>query len=124
MIITVDQLREFVETDETDWALEFRIQALESFICKYTNNDFVSRETGEQVFPPDVKMGAIALLKWQLRNDEQNSGDTSKMPVASETISRHSVTYASDSTETDIDAFVGVPRKLSAFLKPYMRARF
>lgn len=124
MIITVDVLREFVDTNETDWALELRIRALESFICKYTNNDFVSRETGEQEFPPDVQMGAISMLVWQLRNSAQNSGDTTMQPVASETISRHSVTYASDSTESDIDELVGVPRKLSAFLKPYMRARF
>ena len=124
MLISVDELRQFVSTDESDQALEFRIQALESFICKYTNNDFKSRSTGEKDYPLDVKMGVINMLKWQLRNDEQNSGDTSKQPVASETISRHSVTYAADSTESDIDALTGVPRKMSAFLKPYMRARF
>lgn len=124
MLISVDELRQFVSTDESDQALEFRIQALESFICKYTNNDFKSRSTGEKDYPLDVKMGAINMLKWQLRNDEQNSGNTSKQPVASETISRHSVTYATDSTESDIDALTGVPRKMSAFLKPYMKARF
>lgn len=124
MLISVDELRQFVSTDEPDQALEFRIQALESFICKYTNNDFRSRTSGEKDYPLDVKMGAINMLKWRLRNEEQNSGDTSKQPVASETISRHSVTYAADSTEADIDELTGVPRKMSAFLKPYMRARF
>jgi hypothetical protein len=124
MIISVDQLRQFVATDELDQVLEFRIQALESFICKYTNNDFIDRATGEKNYPLDVQMGAINMLKWQLRNDAQNSGDTSKQPVQSETLSRHSVTYAADSTESDIDALTGVPRKLSAFLKPYVRARF
>lgn len=124
MVISVDELRQFVSTDEPDQALEFRIQALESFICKYTNNDFRSRTSGEKDYPLDVKMGAINMLKWQLRNDEQNSGDTSKQPVASETISRHSVTYAADTTEADIDELTGVPRKMSAFLKPYIRARF
>lgn len=124
MVISVDELRQFVSTDEPDQALEFRIQALESFICKYTNNDFRSRTSGEKDYPLDVEMGAINMLKWQLRNDEQNSGDTSKQPVASETISRHSVTYAADTTEADIDELTGVPRKMSAFLKPYIRARF
>lgn len=124
MIISVEQLRKFVTTDEDDEALEFRIQALESFICKYTNNDFINRTSGEQEYPPDVQMGAINMLKWKLRNDAQNGGSTGDKPVQSETISRHTVTYATDSTESDIDALVGVPRKLSAFLKPYMRARF
>ena len=124
MILSVAQLRQFVTTDESDTVLEFRIQALESFICKYTNNDFISRTTGEKEYPPDVQMGAINVLKWQLRNDAQNSGDASSKPVQSETLSRHTVEYATDSTESDIDALTGVPRKLSAFLKPYMRARF
>ena len=124
MLISVDELRQFVSTDESDQVLEFRIQALESFICKYTNNDFKNRITGEKDYPLDVKMGAINVLKWQYRNESQNSGDTSKQPVASETISRHSVSYATDSTESDIDPLTGVPRKFSAFLKPYMRARF
>lgn len=124
MLISVDELRQFVSTDESDQVLEFRIQALESFICKYTNNDFISRITGENDYPIDVQMGAINVLKWQLRNDAQNSGDTSKQAVSSETISRHSVTYAADSTESDIDTLTGIPRKLSAFLKPYTKARF
>lgn len=124
MLISVDELRQFVSTDESDQVLEFRIQALESFICKYTNNGFISRITGEKDYPLDVQMGAINILKWQLRNDAQNSGDTSKQPVSSETISRHSVTYAADSTESDIDTLTGVPQKLSAFLKPYTKARF
>lgn len=121
MIITVAELRQFVTTDETDQALEFRIQALESFICKFTNNDFISRTTGEKEYPLDVKMGAINMLKWQLRNDSQNNGEGR---VQSETLSRHTVTYAADSTESNINTFTGVPVKYSAFLKPYVRARF
>lgn len=119
MIMTVAELRRFVVTDEEDSALEFRIRALESFICKYTNNDFINRSTGEREYPPDVQMGAINMLKWQIA---QHSGNN--QVVQSETVSRHTVTYAADTTESDIDPLVGVPRKLSAFLKPYMRARF
>ena len=76
------------------------------------------------VYPPDVQMGAIECLKWMLKNELQNSGDKTQAPVASETISRHSVSYAADSTETDIDETIGVPRKLTAFLIPYVKARF
>lgn len=124
MIISVEELRQFVSTDEADQVLEFRIQALESFICKYTNNNFKNRTTGEKDYPLDVKMGAINVLKWKLQNEARNSGDKTKQPVQSETISRHSVTYAADSTESDIDELTGVPRKLIAFLKPYVKARF
>lgn len=124
MLVSVDELRQFVDTDKSDQELEFRILALESFICKYTNNEFIDRNTKEKNYPPDVKFGAINILKWQIQNEERNSGDASKQAVQSETISRHSVTYAADSTESDIDATTGVPRKLCAFLKLYERARF
>lgn len=124
MIFSVDEFRQFVSTDELDQLLEMRIQAVESFICKHTNNDFINRTTGAKDYPIDVKIGAINMLKWQIRNDKKNSGDGTNQPVSSETISRHSITYAKDETESDIDAFTGVPRKLSVFLKPYMRARF
>lgn len=76
------------------------------------------------VYPDDIKIGVIEMLKWKLRNEERNSGDTDKQTVQSETISRHSVTYAADNTESDIDERLGYPRKLTAFLKPYMKARF
>lgn len=76
------------------------------------------------VYPDDIKMGVIDMLKWKLRNEERNSGDVDKQTVQSETISRHSVTYAADNTESDIDERLGYPKKLTAFLKPYMKARF
>ena len=75
-------------------------------------------------YPPDVQMGVIECLKWILKNELQNSGDKTNAPIASETISRHSVSYATDSTESDIDSTIGVPRKLTAFLIPYVKARF
>lgn len=114
MIISVDELKQFVSTDETDQALEFRIQALESFICKYTNNDFVNRKTGEKDFPPDVKMGAINVLKWEYSQRD-------KIGISSETISRHSVTYANIA---DSEKNNGYPAMVIGFLKPYMKARF
>lgn len=75
-------------------------------------------------YPPDVQMGVIEMMKWKLNNELQNSGDKTKAPIASETISRHSVSYATDSTESDIDVQMGVPKKLTAFLNSYMKARF
>ena len=43
MIMTVAELRQFVTTDETDQALEARLQALELLIRAYTNNNFQVR---------------------------------------------------------------------------------
>lgn len=76
------------------------------------------------VYPPDIQIGVINALGWMLKNELQNGSETENKPVQSETISRHSVTYASDSTEADIDSTIGVPRKLTAFLIPYIKARF
>lgn len=46
MIMTVTEFRQFVETDETDAALEMRLKAIELFIRGYTNNNFQVRGTG------------------------------------------------------------------------------
>lgn len=114
MIISVDELRQFVSTDESDQVLEFRIQALESFICAHTNNNFINRTTGEKDYPPDVKLGLINLVKWDFANRD-------KLGISSETISRHSVSY-SDISEGDYSG--GYPKALTGFLQPYMKARF
>lgn len=66
------------------------------------------------VYPADVKLGVANMLKWQLEN-----GD--KVGVASETISRHSVTYFDLSGD---NSAAGFPKALTGFLRPYMKARF
>lgn len=66
------------------------------------------------VYPADVKLGVANMLKWQLEN-----GD--KVGVASETISRHSVTYFD---MTGDNSAAGFPKALTGFLRPYMKARF
>lgn len=43
MLMTVAELKQFVTTDETDQALEARLQALELLIRAYTNNNFQVR---------------------------------------------------------------------------------
>ena len=65
-------------------------------------------------YPMDVKMGIVNLLKWELNNRE-------KVGVASETISRHSVTYVD---QTGDNTIMGYPVALMGFLKPYRKARF
>ena len=114
MLMTVAELRRFVTTDKDDQVLEAMLQALELSIQGYTNNDFKRHLTEGGEYPMDVKMGAVNLMKWELENRE-------KVGVASETISRHSVTYFNmDGT----NAVMGYPSSLLGFLRPYKRARF
>ena len=65
-------------------------------------------------YPSDVKMGVANLIKWELANRE-------KVGIASESISRHSVTYFNmDGQNSDM----GYPKALIGFLLPYKKARF
>ena len=66
------------------------------------------------VYPPDVKIGAVNMLKWELENRP-------KVGVQSETISRHSVTYYNMDGDNSV---MGYPKSLFGFLKPYRKARF
>jgi hypothetical protein len=65
-------------------------------------------------YPMDVKMGVVNLMKWELDNRE-------KVGVASESISRHSVTYVDQTKDNTV---MGYPVALVGFLKPYRKARF
>lgn len=176
MLMTVTELRQYVNTDETDQVLEAMLQALELSIRAYTNNNFQVRPfravavaightlfvnttvpfkagdtlqiteselqdnalvTVESVddgtitvkealydesavvitkvsYPADVKMGVVNMLKWELDNRD-------KVGVASETISRHSVTYVDQTKENMV---MGYPVALMGFLKRYQKARF
>lgn len=118
MIISVEELRTFITTDKSDHELELITQALESAIIKETNNNF------KDGYPADVKQAVIDIINWKLRNEELNGLDTSKKAVQSETLSRHSVTYAQDTTEADIDVRLGVPKKYVSIIKRYKKARF
>ena len=114
MLMTVAELRRYITTDEEDQVLEAMLQALELSIQGYTNNDFERHLTAEGEYPMDVKMGAVNLMKWELNNRD-------KVGIASESISRHSVTYVD---QTGANTLMGYPVALMGFLRPYKRARF
>ena len=186
MLMTVEELKTYIKTEEPDALLEAKLKALELNIRRYTNNNFQNRgrrvtadikadifvskalipfKVGDTImvsesdlqsdclavvtevndltfqtdadwaddnsvlvtkveYPLDVKLGAVNILKWQLRNEAAASGDKSQKDIQSETLSRHSVTYATDSTEADLAADFGVPKKHVAFLHNHMKARF
>ena len=65
-------------------------------------------------YPFDVQVGVINMLKWDLSN-------RNKVGIASESISRHSVTYFNMDGDNSI---MGYPKSLVGFLKPYVKARF
>lgn len=175
MIMSIEELKKYITTEEPDAVLEAKLQALELLIRKYTNNNFQKRayrrtadivgglfvvdgltpftegdtvqvsesdlneglytvgevtdstftvieDTVDEddvlvtkvVYPMDVKMGVVNMLKWDLENRD-------KVGISSETISRHSVTYADTTGE---NAVMGYPKALIGFLKPYKKARF
>lgn len=115
MILTVEEVRRLYQTDETDDALQFRIDAIEQIILNYTHNDFRKYMVdGVVQYPADVKMGAFNLLKWELENRE-------KAGIESETISRHTVNYLNMNY---LNSVAGYPKSLMGFLKPYVKARF
>lgn len=115
MIMTVDELRTFIETDEKDAVLAVWLEAMENMIHGYTNNNFSRYRVGDEIsYPADVKLGVVNLIKWELGNRE-------KVGIASESISRHSVTYTD---QTAANTIAGYPAVLMGFLKPYHRARF
>lgn len=62
----------------------------------------------------DIKQGVINLMQWEV--DMRN-----KVGIASETISRHSVTYFSQDASNTL---MGYPVALLGFLEPYYKARF
>jgi hypothetical protein len=115
MIMTVEELRMFVTTDETDAVLAVWLEAMENMIQGYTNNNFHRYRVGDAIaYPADVKLGVVNLIKWEL-------GNRDKVGIASESLSRHSVTYVD---QTAANTIAGYPAALVGFLKPYQRARF
>ena len=64
-------------------------------------------------YPPAIKLGIIKLLQYNVKMDN-------KVGISSESLSRHSVSYAQPSS----DSIGGYPANLMSFLKPYMKARF
>lgn len=174
MLMTVEELKQYITTDKPEAVLEAMLQAVELAIRGYTNNNFQDRgyradadirgslfiaealqpfDEGDTiqvsqsdfngglyvvteaadatfkvaeslkdendvlvtkvVYPADVKFGAAKLIQWEL-----TSGD--KVGIQSETISRHSVTYASMDADNSI---MGYPKSLTGFLTAYRKAR-
>ena len=64
-------------------------------------------------YPHAIKLGVVKLMQYSVRMD-------CKVGISSESLSRHSVSYAQPSS----DSIGGYPSNLMSFLKPFMKARF
>ena len=94
MIMTVAELRQFVTTEETDQALESRLQALELLIRGYTNNNFQKRpfravavalaDGNQLICPTDTPFKAGDTL--QISDSELNSGLVTVNAVDGQTV--------------------------------------
>ena len=107
-----------LQITESDFMQDELVTVLTVGDSSITVSGELSDESGVVVtkvkYPMDVKMGIVNLMKWELDNRE-------KVGVASESISRHSVTYVD---QTGDNTVMGYPVALMGFLKPYRKARF
>lgn len=92
--MTVAELRQFVTTDETDQALEARLQALELLIRAYTNNNFqvrAFRSVAVAMADHDLMCkGAVAFRvgdTLQVTESDLNAGLVNVIAVDGETVS-------------------------------------
>lgn len=85
-----------------------------SFTVNEDVPDMAGIKVTKVLYKADVKMGVVDMLKWDLEK-------RGKVGIKSETISRHSVTYA-DTTE--FNAKLDYPKVLCGFLDAYIKPRF
>lgn len=175
MILTPEELRQYITTTEDDAVLEARLKAIEIKVRNHTHSNFQDRDFRREadivggvfmvdaltpfnpgdtvqvsqarqskglytvdevtdstctvkepvpdekdvlvtkvVYPDDVKMGVVELIRWEMNNRE-------KVGIQSETISRHSVSYVQ---QNDSNTLKGYPKSLMGFLDGYHKARF
>jgi len=76
--------------------------------------DMLGVKVTKVLYKADVKMGVVEMVKWDLEKRD-------KVGIKSETISRHSVTYA-DSSE--YNSKLDYPKALCGFLNDHMKPRF
>lgn len=178
MLMKIDELKQFVTTNDSDIVLAAKMSALETMIRSYTNNRFHAKplvrieafvrggvflsdalipfSVGDTVqvtkgdkaedlglytvkeidgatftvnepiadiddinvtlvaYDMNIKVGVANLLRWEAVNRD-------KVGIQSESISRHSVTYADTTGENSL---MGYPKAMMGFLKPYVKARF
>ena len=103
-----------INTDLDDIRLGELAEAAESAVRAYTHNRF------PHGLPPDVQMGIVNMIQYRLNVKKRI--EQGKENIASETLSRHSVTYVSPDDGSS-DSVMGYPVSIMGFCKPYRRPR-
>lgn len=106
MIMTVEELRQYITTDEVDQALEARLQALELLIRGHTNNNFQVRGTGRIADVVGGRFDVEALNPYEVGDTLQISGSEKNdgLYTVKET-DDHSFSV-NEKTRDEIDLFV------------------
>lgn len=92
MILTVEQLRKYTETDESDDVLQARLSALELMIRAYTNNSFQQRAVRRMA---DIVDGTMVMT-----GNPFKVGDTVQVTESNFNDGLYTVTATEDSTIT------------------------
>jgi len=110
MIMTVEELRKFVKTDDTDECLEAKLAGIEQQIRGYTNNNFQVRGTGRIC---DVVSGLFTTEDFQ----PYEVGDTVQISGSEKNDGLYTIKEADDDTfkvnektRDEIDVFVTLVR--------------
>lgn len=104
---------EFFHTEYSD-GLYLIEEKLETCVYRVTPECIDGDGTvGLVKYPDDVLMGALSMIAYDIGNEGREN-------VASESISRHSVSYVTHGASNTI---MGYPIKLTSFLKPYRKMK-
>lgn len=106
MIITVEELRQYITTDEGDQALEARLQALELLIRGYTNNNFQVRGTGRIADVVGGRFEVEALNPYEVGDTLQISGSEKNDGLYTVNEADDHSFRVNEKTRDEIDLFV------------------
>lgn len=111
MIMTVEELRKFVQTDETDECLEAKLAGIEQQIRGYTHNNFQVRGTG---IVADVIAGVFmseALIPYEAGDTIQISGSAKNDGLYTvQKVTDDTTFMVNEKTRDDIDCYITLVR--------------
>lgn len=106
MIISVEELRQYITTDEGDQALEGRLRALELLIRGHTNNNFQVRGTGRISDVVGGRFYVEALNPYEVGDTLQISGSEKNDGLYTVKEAGDDYFTVNEKTRDEIDVFV------------------
>ncbi|MGX5629079.1 phage head-tail connector protein [Bacillus thuringiensis] len=110
MITTKDNVKKILrmQDNKQDELIEIFIPMVDSFIRRYTGNDF------KRGYPPDYEMIAIRLIGYHLFSTEEDKQDG----VKSERLGSSNITYATDEEQYPKHLLTGLRKRLRTLCDP------